>query len=67
VQNRPSPPNKGQRNGHPTVGENAPAATTDNEGNEPKGLPTSDRYHSETVHASETDDHTKITKPNNQK
>jgi len=46
-------PETERRNGHATIGEEA----------EPKGYPTSDRYQAETAHVAETDDHTKVNKP----
>jgi hypothetical protein len=67
MHNRQSPQSTKRRNGHDTVGSNAPVASADHEGMEPKGLPTSDRYQAETVHAAETDDHTKISKSHHQK
>jgi hypothetical protein len=50
---KPAPDAVERRNGHATIGEEM----------EPKGYPTSERYQAETAHTAETDDHTKIDKP----
>jgi hypothetical protein len=67
MQNTPSQKSDQQKNRHPTGGPIAPGDKVDNESMEPKGLPNSDRYHTETVHAAETDDQTKIADKHTQK
>jgi hypothetical protein len=49
-----------QRNGHATIGgsDRHEHSAADRDENQPKGHPTSDRYHAETAHVAETDDHT---------
>ncbi len=56
MKNISSPPSGEGHNGHPTVGRKAtPAQAAADDEMEPKGYPTSDRYHAETAHTAETD------------
>ena len=59
--NKPAPHTAERHNGHATIG------TAASEEAEPKGYPNSDRYQTETAHAAETDDHTKVNKPRRDK
>jgi hypothetical protein len=71
MENKQTPRRDHRQNGHATIGRKPAVspgpAEPDSAEMEPKGVPTSDRYRAETVHADETDDHTRIAKTPHQK